>query len=110
MGIRHLKCPMEVGWSINVENRQKEHYNNGSTTYIFGFLNAWVRMTPGIKFPGPAQYTLFRVWHHEHLPQCSEILGSILCSSYSSQGGLNCTESWGVVGFGRRSIETITQV
>ena len=87
--IPHSRCPMEVGWFTDVQKCQSEHVNNSSTKYLFGFLNAWLRMTPTIQFPAPAQFTLFHIWDGEHLPELSVILGSILCSSDSTQGGLN---------------------
>ena len=36
------------------------------------------------------QLSLFRVWKADFLPQISEILGSVICSSYIEHGGLNC--------------------
>ena len=91
--IPHLRCPTEVGWAVDLEARLKQHVTNSSTTYVYGWLNAYTHLNPSsisVRFPYPRQHCLFRVWEQDFLPQISEILGSVLCSSYIEDGGLNC--------------------
>ena len=96
--VPHRRCPTEVGWSQSVKDRQQHHVTNSSTTFIYGFANAWSHLDPsasGIKFPTPYQFALFRVWNKDALPQITEIMASMLCSSYWTEGGLNCIEAGG---------------
>ncbi|MCJ1389343.1 hypothetical protein MMC18_002199 [Xylographa bjoerkii] len=97
--VPHIRAPMEVVWAFNAQSRLKQINNNGSTTYLFGGLNCWTRFEMSRATDGqgcfgkPAQLVIFRVWHNETLPQLSEVLASILCSSYSTEGGYNCTQA-----------------
>ena len=91
------RCPMEVGWSQNVPKRLKDHVENGSTTAIFGVVNAMTRQPTtqgGFGFPEVWQLALFPVWKRDSkLARVAEVVGSILCSSYWCHGGLNITEA-----------------
>lgn len=93
-----LRCPSEVGWSINQETRLGQHIKNVHTTPIFGFFHAWSLLTG--KFPLTRQYSLFRIWAKElDLARVAEIGGTLLLSSMDEDGGLNCAApgniSWG---------------
>ena len=91
------RCPMEVGWSQNVRRRLKDHVENGSTTAIFGVVNAMTRQPTtqgGFGFPEVWQLALFPVWKRDpKLARVAEVVGSILCSSYWCYGGLNINEA-----------------
>ena len=91
------RCPMEVGWSQDIPKRLKDHIGNGSTTAIFGVVNAMTRQPTtqeGFAFPGPWQLALFSVWKRDiDLARVAEAVGSILCSSYWCYGGLNILEA-----------------
>ena len=91
------RCPMEVGWSQNVRRRLKDHIENGSTTAIFGVVNAMTRQPTtqgGFGFPEVWQLALFPVWKRDpKLARVAEVVGSILCSSYWCYGGLNISEA-----------------
>ncbi|KAG6999580.1 hypothetical protein G7Y79_00034g070030 [Physcia stellaris] len=87
-----ISCPTEVGWAVSTRGRCKQHMNNSSTTYLFGLLNAILRMhkPAGFAFPQPTQILLFPVWERtEMLGRVAEIVGSLLCHSYYYHGGLN---------------------
>ncbi|MCJ1478437.1 hypothetical protein MMC13_007117 [Lambiella insularis] len=90
------RVPMEVGWAQNIATRLRHHQENSSTTYIWGFVNCWTRKkmpaTIG-KFDVPVQFTIFKVWDHQFLPNLAEVVASILCSSYKEEGGYNCTQA-----------------
>lgn len=101
VGVPHSRAPMEVGWSINLQSRLAQHVYNASTTYLFGYVNCWIRhrknwRVGGDDFGPPVQFKLFDVWDPDTLPQVSEILGSILCSSYHLEAGYNCTYAGGI--------------
>ena len=91
-----LRCPTEVGWSINVQERLSHHYDNILTTHIFGFFHAWTGMSPSLprtdRFPPTQQFTIARVWKKDvDLAQVAEFTITLLASSLHSAGGLNCT-------------------
>ncbi|MCJ1248580.1 hypothetical protein MMC30_005798 [Trapelia coarctata] len=99
--IPHLRVPMEVRWSGNIQGRLPAHMSNASTTYIWGFVNCWIRKLMPCRgelgnFGPPIQFKLFDVWDHDTLPQVSEVLGSILCSSHYFSGGYNCALAGGM--------------
>lgn len=99
--VPHSRAPMEVGWSIDLQSRLTQDVNKASTTYLFDYVNCWIRhrKTAGVggdDFGPPVQFKLFDVWDHDTLPQVSEILGSILCSSYHLEAGYNCTYAGGM--------------
>lgn len=91
------RCPMEVGWSQNMYKRLKDHVENGSTTAIFGVVNAMTRQPTtqgGFGFPEVWQLALFSVWKRDpKLARVAEVVGSMLCSSYWCYGGLNISEA-----------------
>ncbi|MCJ1383950.1 hypothetical protein MMC17_007064 [Xylographa soralifera] len=86
------RCPTEVGWSMNINERVAHHAKNIKTTYIFGFLHAWTRFSlPQLtKFPPAHHYTIFRLWEgDEKIGRVEELAAMILTSSYKDMGGLN---------------------
>ncbi|KAI4121088.1 MAG: hypothetical protein LQ338_006570 [Usnochroma carphineum] len=89
----HWRCPSEVGWAQNVAQRVQQHKNNGSTTYCFGFVNAFTRLSKhygGHGFAEPRSIMLFPVWNKDDtLARVAEILGSLLTGSYIWFGGYN---------------------
>lgn len=91
------RCPMEVGWSQDVQKRLRDHRENGSTTAIFGVVNAMTRQQAnkgGFGFPEVWQLALFPVWKRDSkFARVAEVLGSMLCSSYWCYGGLNISEA-----------------
>ena len=91
------RCPMEVGWSQDVKKRLRDHRENGSTTAIFGVVNAMTRQQAnkgGFDFPEVWQLALFPVWRRDpKFARVAEVLGSVLCSSYWCYGGLNISEA-----------------
>ena len=92
----HLRCPTEVGWSLVVGDRQKGYVKNASTPSIYGFTNAWIQhklSANSTDFPILHQFSLFRVWKEEGLPQITETLASLLCSSSWTEGGMNSGEA-----------------
>ena len=95
------RCPMEVGWAQDINTRLKQHVNNSSTTPLFGLVNAISRLSikdGGAAFPQPLQLILFPIWKNDDdLKKIAEILGSVLCSSYSIYGGLNYAWAGGSV-------------
>ena len=94
---RFKRCPMEVGWSQDIPKRLKNHRENGSTTPIFGLVNAMTRQPmsqEGFGFQEVWQLALFPVWKRDaKLARVAEAVGSILCSSYWCYGGLNILEA-----------------
>ena len=93
------RCPMEIGWSYNVDQRLGQYKNNANTTYIYGVVNVLTRQPRpvGLGFPVPAQWSIFRIWEKDvTLVKVAEITASLLCSSYWTQGGLNCIEAGGM--------------
>ena len=94
---RFKRCPMEVGWSQDIPKRLKHHRENGSTTHIFGVVNAMTRQPAsqeGFGFPEVWQLALFPVWKRDvKLARVAEAVASILCSSYWCYGGLNISEA-----------------
>ena len=101
LDIPFLRCPMEVGWAQDINSRLKAHVNNGSTTPLFGLVNAISRLPikdGGAAFPKPLQLILFPVFKDDDdLKRIAEILGSVLCSSYWIYGGLNYAWAGGSV-------------
>lgn len=88
------RCICEVGWGTNVKLRLDAHSMNRNTTYIYGYLNMWTRCILKTRFPPPQQLTLFRVWANDlQIAQVSEITASMLCSLYTTEGGLNPKEA-----------------
>ena len=91
--------PSEVGWSVNVLSRCREHMMTTGTTYIFGLLSTICRSPRpgGFGFPGPMQVFLFPIWtRDERLCRTAEIVGSLLCRSYSYLGGTNVWHAGGM--------------
>ncbi|KAL8905367.1 MAG: hypothetical protein Q9207_002678 [Kuettlingeria erythrocarpa] len=98
MDTHHVKCPMEVGWAHNVQERMPQHAENSSTTYIFGFINAFTRLPTtkgGFGFNWrPQGSVLFPIYtSNTDLAAVAEILGSLLSGTYWYHGGLNATEA-----------------
>lgn len=84
--------PSEVGWSVNVVSRCKDHMTTAGTTYLFGLLSTICRSSRprGFGFPDLMQIFLFPIWvRDERLCRTAEIVGSLLCGSYSYLGGTN---------------------
>ena len=88
-----VRVQYEVGESWRVERRLPDHLKNTGTSPLFGLLHAWMtehKPASTSSFKVPLQLTLFPVWKFDvSLIEISEILGSILCSSYHDEGGLN---------------------
>ncbi|MCJ1438322.1 hypothetical protein MMC27_007710 [Xylographa pallens] len=93
------RAPMEVGWAENIEQHLMQHVDDGSTTYVAGYVNCWTQKVMKLpenlgSFGPPLQLTLFRVWSATNkLPQIAEIVASMLYSSYVEQGGYNVTDA-----------------
>lgn len=90
------KAPFEVGFAVNTEERLKEHAANSSTNSLWALVHALARLSPnvpaarGFGFPLPRQWELIPlIEDDEEYAQLGEICGSLLCSSYFFQGGLN---------------------
>ena len=92
--------PAEVGWASNTKARCRQHWNNSSTTYLFGLLNAICRISrpSSFAFPEPMQLVLFPIrGRDEMMCRIGEVVGSMLCSSYWYLGGLNCFHAGTIV-------------
>lgn len=92
------RVPMEVGYAKHTITRLQQHAGNRSTNALFGLTHAILRlpnrppMSQGFGFPKPRQWELFPLHNDdEQYAQIGEIVGSLLCSSYHSMGGLNPT-------------------
>ncbi|KAI4132125.1 MAG: hypothetical protein LQ338_000879 [Usnochroma carphineum] len=95
----HRRCPSEVGWAANVAQQVQQHKDNGSTTYCFGFVNAFTRLPKshgGHAFAEPKSTLLFPIWNKDDtLARVAEILGCLLTGSYIWYGGYNIINAGG---------------
>ncbi|KAL8832917.1 MAG: hypothetical protein Q9170_004664 [Blastenia crenularia] len=95
--VPHQRAPCEVGVSKNCKRRIADHTNNRETTYIFGYNNAFNRLSisqGGFGFGEPFSAILFPIWKPDLLlARVAEILGSMLTGSYAELGGYNCTQA-----------------
>lgn len=105
---------MEVGWAQDINTRLKAYVNNNPTTPLFGLVNAISRQSTaegGAAFPPPMQLVLFPIWKADpELKNIGEILGSVLCSSYWINGGLNYASAGGSVNVTSTDLEVDTCV
>ena len=93
----YVSVQFEVGQSWTIERRLPDHIDNSATNGLFGFEHVWTTHKARPKFKGPLQLALFPIWKHDSaLLALSEILGSVLCSSYHDEGGLNPVRGGGV--------------
>ncbi|KAI4119873.1 MAG: hypothetical protein LQ338_007219 [Usnochroma carphineum] len=90
------KVPFEVGFAVNTEGRLKQHAGNQQTNSIWALVHAITRLptnlpgAQGFGFPPVRQWELFPLYEdNEKYAQLGEIVGSLLCSSYWTFGGLN---------------------
>ncbi|KAI4181224.1 MAG: hypothetical protein LQ346_006838 [Caloplaca aetnensis] len=90
------RVPMEVGYAKDTITRLQQHAGNRSTNALFGLTHAILRLpnnppiSQGFEFPKPRQWELFPLHNDdEQYAQIGEILGSLICSSYHSMGGLS---------------------
>ena len=92
-----LRCPSEVGFTIDIPRRLAEHEKNSSTTPIFGLVNAITRQAGtkgGFGFPAPWVVVLWPLWLRDQtLSRVAESFGHVLCSSYWYEGGFNFHEA-----------------
>jgi len=89
---KFVRCPIEVGWSKDIEKRLSEHAKNWYTTGLFAFFHAYSRYKlPSLdSFPVTGQYTLFPIWDDDReLARVAEIGATLLTSSMGEHGGLN---------------------
>ncbi|KAI9875724.1 MAG: hypothetical protein M1830_008072 [Pleopsidium flavum] len=92
-----IRSRMEVGWSIDQEQRLVQHGNNGQTTHVWGIGQALARLNWRDQYAAPYQWSLFRVWDCDvRFGQLTEHLGSVLCSAYTWEGGFNSTHAGNV--------------
>lgn len=89
----HLRSPAEIGWSQNVARRVQQHARNGSSTYIFAFVNALSQLAVslgGFGYGLPKAWCVFAVWKGcQRLARMAEITASILTGTYIKHGGYN---------------------
>ncbi|KAL9018249.1 MAG: hypothetical protein Q9185_004463 [Variospora sp. 1 TL-2023] len=90
------KCPFEVGFAVNTVARLKQHAINSNTNSLWAPVHAIARLptnipnASGFGFPAPRQWELFPlIEDNERAAQIGEIVGSLLCSTYWFEGGLN---------------------
>ncbi|KAL8973753.1 MAG: hypothetical protein Q9197_002001 [Variospora fuerteventurae] len=90
------KCPFEVGFAVNTVGRLRQHAINSKTNSLWAPVHAISRLpanvpnASGFGFPAPGQWELFPLFEDdEPYAQLAEIVGSLLCSSYWFEGGLN---------------------
>ncbi|KAL8904398.1 MAG: hypothetical protein Q9207_003293 [Kuettlingeria erythrocarpa] len=92
-GRLHQRAPTEAGWAQNVDERLRQHRNNGSTTACFGFMNALTRLSRlngGYGFNEPFSALVFPIWTEaDGLPQFAEKLLHLITGSYIRYGGYN---------------------
>lgn len=101
-----MRCPTEVGWSISVKNRCSYHLANTYSTYIFGFAHVFTQFSLEFteQFPQAHQFTVFPIFEKDaDLCKVGEFAATLLTSSLSVNGGLNCTLP-GKVSFHSRTI------
>lgn len=90
--LKFVRCPIEVGWSKDIEKRLSEHAKNWHTTGLFAFFHAYSRckLPSSNSFPVTSQYTLFPIWDNDReLARVAEIAATLLTSSMGEHGGLN---------------------
>ncbi|KAL8917800.1 MAG: hypothetical protein Q9208_007729 [Pyrenodesmia sp. 3 TL-2023] len=92
------KVPFEVGLAVNTQERLEQHATNSGTSSPWALVHALTRLpadaptTQGFSFPSPRRWELFPlIEDDEEYAQLAEINGCLLCSTYSSHGGLNPT-------------------
>lgn len=84
-----LRVPMEVEWADEVPSHMKSHTHAAQTTPLLYIVNAIA--TEVFNLPNKEHSLLFPVPYNEdtNFYSIAEILGSILCSSHYTFGGLN---------------------
>lgn len=85
--IPFMRSPMEIGWASHVKPKLQALLNNDSSTHIHGLVNVLTQKLFG--FTKVKQFVIFPVWEPKKTPQIAEILATILCNAYYSNGGLN---------------------
>ncbi|KAL9010607.1 MAG: hypothetical protein Q9173_004471 [Seirophora scorigena] len=89
----HSSSPAEVGCFQNVARRVLQHARNGSSTYVFAFVNALAQLPVslgGFRYGLPKAWYVFAAWKGcQRLARVAEITASVLTGNYIRYGGYN---------------------